>query len=92
MFQVQKTLGRNITKSSAKRAVDAVLQGINNSLIVNKQLQLRGFGKFYVEHRGSRKGVNPKTNNPVKIPAVNIIKFKAGNTLKRSINDELLRQ
>ncbi|MGB3633855.1 MAG: HU family DNA-binding protein [Rubrobacteraceae bacterium] len=46
---------------------------------------MTGFGKFYVQKRDSREGINPQTKQKMTIPASKVPKFTAGNALKESI-------
>jgi integration host factor subunit beta len=50
-------------------------------------VELRGFGSFRVRGRGARRGRNPKTGEPVNIPAKRVPYFKAGKELKELINE-----
>ena len=49
------------------------------------KVQLVGFGSFEVKKRDARTGRNPRTNETVEIPAAKLPVFKAGKTLKDSI-------
>jgi integration host factor subunit beta len=51
-----------------------------------EKIELRGFGSFRVRGRGARRGRNPKTGEPVNIPAKRVPYFKAGKELKELIN------
>jgi len=50
-------------------------------------IELRGFGSFRVRERGARRGRNPKTGDPVSIPAKRVPYFKPGKELKELINE-----
>ena len=47
---------------------------------------LVGFGSFYVGKRTARQGRNPRTNEPIKIRAAKVPKFRAGKALKDALN------
>jgi predicted RND superfamily exporter protein/nucleoid DNA-binding protein len=47
-----------------------------------------GFGTFTKKKRAARKGVNPQTLEPMKIPACETIDFKPGSELKAALNGE----
>jgi DNA-binding protein HU-beta len=79
---VQKTLGKEISKAFAERAVDAVIEAIKAGLRKTKSVQLVGFGTFKVVQRKARMGVNPKTLEKVPIKASKGVKFAAGKDLK----------
>ncbi|MEI8296042.1 MAG: HU family DNA-binding protein, partial [Alphaproteobacteria bacterium] len=45
-----------------------------------------GFGTFCAVNKASREGRNPRTGEAIKIPASTQPKFRAGKTLKDTIN------
>ena len=49
------------------------------------KVALLGFGSFSVAEKSARKGVNPKTKQPIEIPARKSVKFKAGAELTEII-------
>ncbi len=79
---VQKALGPDSSKAAAERSVDAVLEGIKKGVKKDKSVQLAGFGTFSVAKRAARKGINPRTKEPIKIKASKTVKFKPGTGLK----------
>jgi DNA-binding protein HU-beta len=79
---VQKLLGRDASKASAERAVDAVLASIKAGLRSDKEVQIVGFGTFQMTARSARRGFNPHTRRPMKIPAIKTVRFRAGANLR----------
>jgi DNA-binding protein HU-beta len=79
---VQKQLGASSSKAAAERAVDAVLAAVKRGLRRDKEVQLVGFGSFALAVRPARRGFNPHTRQPMKIPAVKTVRFKAGAELR----------
>ena len=75
-----------LTKKDAERLVELVFDSIIQSLNKGEKIELRGFGSFRVRGRGARRGRNPKTGEPVNIPAKRVPYFKAGKELKEIIN------
>ena len=49
------------------------------------KIALLGFGSFSVTEKAARKGVNPKTKQPIEIAARKAVKFKAGAELNNKI-------
>ena len=45
-----------------------------------------GFGAFEVKKRAAHTGRNPRTKEPIEIPASAMPVFKAGKALKESVN------
>ncbi len=82
------TVAKNadISKTKAAEAVDAVIDAIKASLKKGDDVRLVGFGTFSVANRAATTGRNPRTGEPIKIPASKQPKFKAGKDLKESVN------
>ncbi|HHJ50175.1 MAG TPA: HU family DNA-binding protein [Phaeodactylibacter sp.] len=75
-----------ISKAEAAKAVDAVLDGISDTLKDGGKVAILGFGTFSVTHRPAREGRNPATGETIKIAARNSVKFKAGKALNEKVN------
>ena len=75
-----------LSKTDAAQAVDAVFDAITNSLKEGDEVRLVGFGTFAVTRRAATTGRNPRTGEPIQIPASNQPKFKAGKGLKEALN------
>ena len=82
---VQKSLGKDVSKAEAERAVNAVVDAIKAGVKKTKTVQLIGFGTFKVANRKARTGVNPKTGAKIKIKASKTVKFVAGKALKETL-------
>ncbi len=76
----------DISKTKAAEAVDAVIASIKASLKKGNDVRLVGFGTFSVAKRAATTGRNPRTGEPIKIPASKQPKFKAGKELKEAVN------
>ena len=66
--------------------VQRTLDGITGALAKGYKVELRNFGVFKVKERRARFGRNPRTGEPISIPASKQPKFKPGKTLKDSLN------
>jgi integration host factor subunit beta len=77
-----------LTKKDAERLVEIVFESIIETLNQGEKIELRGFGSFRVRERGARRGRNPKTGDPVSIPAKRVPYFKPGKELKELINED----
>ena len=82
---VQKQLGGEISKAEAERAVTAVVNAVKVGVKKDKIVQLVGFGTFKVVERKARKGVNPKTKQPIRIPKSKTVKFVPGKDFKSKV-------
>ena len=76
----------NLSKADATRAIDSVIDSISGSLSKGDEVRLVGFGTFSVMQRKATTGRNPRTGEPIAIPASKQPKFKAGKTLRDKVN------
>ncbi len=85
---VEAIAGR--TEGLSKRQVDDVLRALAET--VTEQVRhgvktpLPGLGKFVVTERAARQGRNPRTGEPVQIPASRTPKFQPAKGFKDSVN------
>lgn len=75
-----------VSRATASKALDAMLDGITDALKNGEQVTLVGFGTFSVRERAERSGRNPQTGETIKIKAAKIPSFKAGKALKDAVN------
>lgn len=71
-----------LTQVQAGLALDAFCATVIDEMSKEGDVSLTGFGSFTVAERAERMGVNPKTKEPMIIPATKVVKFKAGKALK----------
>ena len=71
--------------SEAQRYFDAVEDVVTSALKHGEEVQITGFGKFYVQERKAREGTNPQTGKKMNIPAQRLPSFSAGSILKESV-------
>jgi DNA-binding protein HU-beta len=76
----------DISKAAAGRALDATIEAIKGALKSGEDVNLVGFGTFYVGERAARSGRNPRTGATIKISAAKTPKFRAGKGLKDAVN------
>ena len=74
-----------LTKVDAGKALEAFMRSVEKSLKSGDSVKLTGFGSFEVTHLKAREGRNPRTGEPLKIPASKSPKFKAGSLFKKAI-------
>lgn len=74
-----------ITKAAADKALNGFLDSVQEALVTDGKLTLTGFGTFVVELRKARKGRNPRTGDPIDIPARNVVKFRPGKGLRDAV-------
>ena len=77
-----------LNKRDAEVIVETVFESIIGALHRGEKVELRGFGSFRTRERGPRRGRNPKTGEPVDVPAKRVPYFKPGKELKEYFTDE----
>src|SRR5690554_7942093 len=75
-----------ISKVAAKKALESVTSNVAATLKKGGRVSLVGFGSFSVSKRAARDGRNLQTGKAIKIPAKNVVKFKAGADLEGAVN------
>ncbi|HIX03880.1 MAG TPA: HU family DNA-binding protein [Candidatus Odoribacter faecigallinarum] len=70
-----------LTKADSKKALEAFVATVGESLNAGDKVALVGFGTFSVSERSERTGRNPQTGKTITIPAKKVVKFKAGAEL-----------
>ena len=75
-----------LSKNDASNAVEGVFDAITKALAGGDEVRLVGFGTFSVAKRKASTGRNPRTGEPMNIPASTQPKFKAGKGLKDAVN------
>ena len=73
-------------KVEAEKAVNAVFEGITETLAKGEEVRLVGFGAFEVRERSAKMGINPSTKEKISIPAKKVPAFKAGKALKEAVD------
>ena len=71
-----------LTKADSKKALEAFIATIGESLKNDEKVALVGFGSFSVSERSARAGRNPQTGKVIQIAAKKVVKFKAGAELE----------
>lgn len=75
----------NQPQENVKSIIDCFTDELIANLSEDNDIEFRGFGVFRVKNRPGRKGINPKTQATVEVPAKRHIHFKMGNTMKKLI-------
>jgi DNA-binding protein HU-beta len=72
-------------KGEATKHLEAFTTSITEALKAGEEVQLPGFGKYYVREQKAREGQNPQTGESIQIEARMVPAFKAGKSLKESV-------
>ena len=71
-----------------EQVVDVFFDEIAARLAEGGRVELRGFGTFSTRQRDSRTGRNPRTGDPVAVPAKRVPYFKPGKEMRERLNTD----
>ncbi|CAI6276642.1 HU family DNA-binding protein [Bacillus subtilis] len=74
-----------VSKKEATPKVEAVFNGIVETLAKGESIKIPGVGTFEVRERAARKGRNPQTGEEIDIPATKAPAFKPAKSLKDAV-------
>ena len=74
-----------LTKTDAKKAIDAFIKTTSEQLKDGEKIALVGFGTFSILERSARVGRNPKTGEKIEVEKKRVVKFKAGSDLTNDV-------
>lgn len=77
---------RGLTKVEARSIVDTLFEKITEAVARGEEVTIAGFGRFRVKDRAAREGRNPRTGDPMKIPASKNLTLTPAAALKRRLN------
>ena len=72
-----------IKKAAAERAVNTFISAVQETTARGERFTISGFGSFFASRRPARRGRNPKTGQPIQIPATQTVRFRPSPKLKK---------
>jgi integration host factor subunit beta len=76
-----------LTKARAETVVNCIFDTMTSSLRAGEGIEIRGFGSFTVRPYKPYDGRNPRTGQPVPVPAKRLPFFKVGKELKELVDE-----
>lgn len=80
-----KTLKGEVTKKAIGTVVNTLFTEVKRSISKDGRFAYPDFGTFEKRKRKARRGVNPQTGKPIKIPASQTVAFRPASALKRAV-------
>lgn len=80
--QVADAIGPGVTKRDCALVVDGFINAVKHALVQGDSIEIRGFGTFKVREHKARTARNPKTGEPVTVPARAVPGFKPSKLLR----------
>ncbi|MCE7798703.1 HU family DNA-binding protein [Sphingobium sufflavum] len=75
-----------LTKTDARKHVDAIFADIADAAAKGEEVSLNGFGKFKVKDAPAREGRNPSTGATIQIAASRKLSFAPAKAVKDKLN------
>lgn len=75
----------DLTQVQIKTVVQKTFDAIIHTIATKKRIELRNFGVFEVKERAPRKARNPRTGEPVDVPAKKVVVFKPGRKMEELV-------
>lgn len=72
-------------ESAARRYVDAVFDTVMERVSAGERVIVTGFGTFDSFARPARSARNPRTGQPVEVPAAQVPRFRSGQTFRNRV-------
>ncbi len=82
---VKMSKNSGVTARQAEKALNTFFSAVEESLRKDGRVTFIGFGTFYVAERKARTGRNPRTGEPIKIPAKKVVRFRASKKLTKAV-------
>ena len=76
-----------LTRAEVSAVFELVLKKISTELANGGVVELRRFGTFRCVNRAPRRAVNPRTGQPVKVPARVLPTFKPSPKLREAVKN-----
>ncbi len=74
--------------SQSTQTVESLLEIIKGTLKNGEDVLISGFGKFCVQEKRSRRGMNPQNGKELMLEARRVIKFRCSTKLKKKMNGQ----
>lgn len=75
-----------LTKRASRRYLQRLLELVEDGLVEEGRLELRGLGIFAVHVRPRRQTTHPGTGQPITIPEKRAVRYRSSVALRRRLN------
>ena len=75
-----------LSKSISTQVVELFFDEMSNALASGDRVEIRGLSSFHIRNYKGYTGRNPKTGEPIEVPAKKLPFFKCGKELKDRVD------
>jgi integration host factor subunit beta len=72
--------------STVKAVAQSFLDEMTSELAKGNRLEFRDFSMFEIRAEAAREAHNPKTPEPIDVPAKRVVRFKMGRIMRQGLN------
>lgn len=85
--QLVETMAKRlkISKTQSESFINHFTEVVVEKVSKGEKVSITGFGVFDLGKRAARRGVDPRTQAEIKIPAMKMPRFRAGKNLKNAV-------
>jgi DNA-binding protein HU-beta len=85
--QLVETLSKKtgLGKRQVENFLQTLASTVGDTISKGEKVSITGFGVFDLGSRAARRGVDPRTQAEIKIPAMKMPRFRAGKRLKEAV-------
>lgn len=76
---------QSVSKRQAEEWLDSFTGVVTDCVSRGEKVSVTGFGVFDLGKRAARRGVDPRTQAEIQIPAMNLPRFRAGKRFKEAV-------
>lgn len=81
-----------MSDSKANHMLNTVIETVSEALSRGEEVRITGFGSFKVAETKERMAMNPRTREPVRVPAGKRVSFSPGSQLSSFVKGEGTRK
>lgn len=74
-----------VSKRQAENFINTFAGTVISTVAGGEKVSVTGFGVFDLGQRAARRGVDPRTQAEIQIPAMNMPRFRAGKRFKEAV-------
>jgi len=83
--EISEQMDEAVLKKDVARSVDIILHAMEEALVRERRIEIRGFGCLRVRRRKPKTTKNPKTGKTMNIPARKNVLFTMSKSLKEAL-------
>ncbi|HHX11082.1 MAG TPA: HU family DNA-binding protein [Firmicutes bacterium] len=77
-----------LTKKDTEKVINSFVDVVQETLAKGDTVAILGFGTFLAKERPAREGRNPRTGEPIQIPAGKVPVFRPGKGLRDAVKGD----